>query len=50
MDGRARDLAALSKDSGLSTNEAQIAIGGLKLAGLVEQQGTMGWKRKFTNS
>jgi DNA processing protein len=50
MDRRARDLATLAKDSGLSTNEAQIAIGGLKLAGLVEQQGTMGWKRIFTNS
>jgi DNA processing protein len=47
---RGLDLYTLAKHSGLSITEAQIALGGLQLAGLVEQQGANSWKRKFTNS
>ena len=50
LEKRAIDLHTLAKRSGLSIFEAQIAIGGLQLADLVEQQGANGWKRKFTNS
>jgi DNA processing protein len=49
MTNTANDLPTLAKDSGLSVFEAQMAIGGLQLADLVQQQGSLGWKRKFTN-
>jgi DNA processing protein len=49
MDKRGLDLYTLAQQSGLSIKEAKIALGGLQLAGLVEQQDAKSWKRKFTN-
>jgi predicted Rossmann fold nucleotide-binding protein DprA/Smf involved in DNA uptake len=49
LEKNAVDLQTLAKRSGLSIYEAQIAIGGLQLAGLVEHEGAKAWKRKFTN-